>query len=268
MQETQQVDSTGESLTGGSLGQLHCQGKILRHVAASQVVVAQRMLSGGVTQLGSTLQPFGFLVGVDLNAPAESIEEREVPARFRLPTGRSLDPPGARLSEIDGARALLDCAVQVPQVVHLAHRAKESIQLDHLDRYMRLALRAQSQCRATCEALAALRNPPVFPRQTNIAVQQVVTNGMILQPSRWKILKIGQTNYWSRMAQGWTLKRRARQGAAIRRWKPWRYSTGPRTVQGKALASRNRYRGGNRRVQRQISKLLKDLRAALQLVMD
>lgn len=66
--------------------------------------------------------------------------------------------------------------------VNLAHRAKESKHLDHLDRYLRLALRAQSQCRAACEALALLKNPPLFPRQTNIAAQQVVNNGTILRP--------------------------------------------------------------------------------------
>lgn len=36
--------------------------------------------------------------------------------------------------------------------------------------YLKLALRAQSQCRATLEALAAIKNPPVvFAKQANIA---------------------------------------------------------------------------------------------------
>lgn len=36
--------------------------------------------------------------------------------------------------------------------------------------YMRLALKAQSQCRATLETLAAIKNPPmVFARQMNVA---------------------------------------------------------------------------------------------------
>lgn len=42
--------------------------------------------------------------------------------------------------------------------------------LDATDRYMRLALKAQSQCRATVETLALIRNPQtVFARQANIA---------------------------------------------------------------------------------------------------
>jgi hypothetical protein len=46
--------------------------------------------------------------------------------------------------------------------------------------YLRLALKAQSQCRATVETLAAIKNPPVvFARQANInnGGQQQVNNG-------------------------------------------------------------------------------------------
>ena len=45
--------------------------------------------------------------------------------------------------------------------------------------YMKLALRAQSQCRATLETLAAIKNPPVvFAKQANIAHgPQQVNNG-------------------------------------------------------------------------------------------
>ncbi|MCB9979407.1 MAG: hypothetical protein H6862_07380 [Rhodospirillales bacterium] len=42
--------------------------------------------------------------------------------------------------------------------------------LDAADRYMRLALKAQGQCRATLETLANIKNPPVIvARQANIA---------------------------------------------------------------------------------------------------
>jgi hypothetical protein len=49
--------------------------------------------------------------------------------------------------------------------------------LGAIETYMRLALKAQSQCRATLETLAAIKNPPsvAFVRQANIAhgAQQV-----------------------------------------------------------------------------------------------
>lgn len=51
--------------------------------------------------------------------------------------------------------------------------------MDASERYMRLALKAQGQCRATLETLAAIKNPPVvFARQANIAHgPQQVNNG-------------------------------------------------------------------------------------------
>jgi hypothetical protein len=57
--------------------------------------------------------------------------------------------------------------------------------LDAAERYMRLALKAQSQCRATIETLALMKNPPtVFAKQANIAHgPQQVNNGLVL-PSR------------------------------------------------------------------------------------
>lgn len=52
--------------------------------------------------------------------------------------------------------------------------------LEATERYMRLALKAQGQCRATLETLAAIKNPPViFAKQANIAngPQQVNNEG-------------------------------------------------------------------------------------------
>jgi hypothetical protein len=50
----------------------------------------------------------------------------------------------------------------------------------HADRYLRLSFKAQGQCRATLETMAAIKNPPVvFARQANInnGGQQQVNNG-------------------------------------------------------------------------------------------
>ncbi len=51
---------------------------------------------------------------------------------------------------------------------------------------------------------------------------------------------------------GWTPERRARQAQAIRRWRPWEHSTGPRTAEGKARAARNAYTGGRWRRDREL----------------
>ena len=43
----------------------------------------------------------------------------------------------------------------------------------------------------------------------------------------------------------------------IRRWKPWKRSTGPRTEEVKATSSRNGYKGGERQTLRAPAKLLR-----------
>ena len=44
----------------------------------------------------------------------------------------------------------------------------------------------------------------------------------------------------------WTAERRQKHAEAIRRWKPWEKSTGPRTAAGKARAAQNAYKHGRR----------------------
>jgi len=58
-----------------------------------------------------------------------------------------------------------------------------------------------------------------------------------------------KTNYWRHSignpAAGWTPERRKRQSEAIRRWKPWQQSTGPKSPEGKAAVSGNAWKGGD-----------------------
>ena len=60
----------------------------------------------------------------------------------------------------------------------LAWRSIKSELMPHFDTYLRLALKAQGQCRATLETLAAIKNPQptAFIRQQNIGVNQQVNN--------------------------------------------------------------------------------------------
>jgi hypothetical protein len=61
----------------------------------------------------------------------------------------------------------------------LVNRAHGSELLSQFETYMRLALKAQSQCRATLATLSNIKNPPVvYARQANIAHgPQQVNNG-------------------------------------------------------------------------------------------
>lgn len=63
----------------------------------------------------------------------------------------------------------------------------------------------------------------------------------------------------------WTPERRARQAEAIRDWAPWKHSTGPRSTEGKARASRNADRGvaATQRSMRTISRVIAAYRRQL-----
>lgn len=73
---------------------------------------------------------------------------------------------------------------------HLARRSHTNMTAgygDAAERYLRLALKAQTQCRATIETLATVKNPPVlFAKQANInnGGQQQVNNGAHLDADR------------------------------------------------------------------------------------
>jgi hypothetical protein len=72
------------------------------------------------------------------------------------------------------------------------------------------------------------------------------------------------------MAKGWTPERRARQAALIQSWRPWERSSGPKSDSGRARASRNAFKGGERPALRQLvaavnTALLSQRRQILQL---
>lgn len=62
----------------------------------------------------------------------------------------------------------------------MTERAMVQEHMPNLEGFMRMALRAQSQCRATLETLSAIKNPPViFAKQANISNgHQQINNGI------------------------------------------------------------------------------------------
>ena len=74
--------------------------------------------------------------------------------------------------------------------VNLARRATKQEYLRQWEAYIRVALKAQSQCRATLETLANIKNPPtVFAGQANIAHGPQQVNNVAQTPG----LRVGQT---------------------------------------------------------------------------
>jgi len=54
--------------------------------------------------------------------------------------------------------------------VRMTERAMAQSQMPNLEGFMRLALKAQNQCRSTIETLATIKNPPViYAKQANIS---------------------------------------------------------------------------------------------------
>lgn len=88
--------------------------------------------------------------------------------------------------DLQRAEAMLFGQAHALQAIfmNLARRSTAQEYMKNSETYLRLALKAQSQCRATLETLAAIKNPPVvFARQANInnGGQQQVNNGTVPQ---------------------------------------------------------------------------------------
>jgi hypothetical protein len=67
----------------------------------------------------------------------------------------------------------------------------------------------------------------------------------------------------------WSPERKAKQSQAIRQWQPWLKSTGAKTVEGKAVVSRNAYKGGHRPYLRQLAReLSEELTHSRELILE
>ena len=67
-------------------------------------------------------------------------------------------------------------------------------------------------------------------------------------------------------SNGWTMQRRRKLSRDVHRWKPWLRSTGPRTAAGKAVSSRNAFKGGVRPLMRKLARALREQRLSLAAV--
>ncbi|MCK9398287.1 MAG: hypothetical protein M0Q44_22215 [Methylobacter sp.] len=93
---------------------------------------------------------------------------------------------------------------------NLARRAHCQEQMKHYETFLRLALKAQGQCRSTLETLAAIKNPPViFAKQANISNgHQQINNGTPAPATRTEEI-INQQNELLEQTHGERLDSRA-----------------------------------------------------------
>lgn len=112
------------------------------------------------------------------------VGEQDPQALVAEMTGRIKAVTGGDMREPE--RMLMGQAIALQAIfANLANRAALNVgeYLDASERYMRLALKAQSQCRATLETLAAIKNPPlVIAKQANVTTgPQQINNGVVGQ---------------------------------------------------------------------------------------
>lgn len=76
----------------------------------------------------------------------------------------------------------------------LTEKAMGAEYMSNFEGFMRMALRAQSQCRTTLETLSAIKNPPiVYAKQANISQGHQQVNNGIAEPSRAREIENAQT---------------------------------------------------------------------------
>lgn len=115
---------------------------------------------------------------ISVSQPAKLAEEIDVPGMLM-----HLRDEAAAVNRGDLTQAeamLMNQATALQSLfVNLTERGMTQSNMPDLESFMRLALRAQSQCRATIETLATIKNPPiVYARQANVTSgPQQINNG-------------------------------------------------------------------------------------------
>jgi hypothetical protein len=143
---------------------------------------------------GADFAAFRVINAADGNR--EIFKEVDVPILMDIIRNQAGAVQGGDMSQAEAMLANQATALQ-SLFARLVERGMCQSTMPILETFMKLALRAQNQCRATLETLAAIKNPPVvFARQANFAHgPQMVNNGVntLGQPPRARENKIEQT---------------------------------------------------------------------------
>jgi len=140
-----------------------------------------------------------------------SNEHKDMHTHIDVPTlVQTLKDQGAAANRNDLSQAeamLMNQATALQTLfARMAERATGAEYMPNFEIFMRVALKAQSQCRATLETLAAIKNPPiVYAKQANVTTgpQQVnnVTHAGRKQDQSIELLEQGHGNYLDTRAQ-------------------------------------------------------------------
>jgi len=127
------------------------------------------------------------------SSPKGLVEEIDAPTFLATLREQAAAVQGGDMSHAEAMLITQATALQ-SLFVRLAERGLSQEHMPNLEGFMRLALRAQSQCRATLETLAAIKNPPiVYAKQANLTSGPQQINNGVAAPSRPREIAAEQT---------------------------------------------------------------------------
>jgi len=110
------------------------------------------------TNAAAVISSYGTTFG-DLESQA--LYETLLASIEKVTNGNMTKPEAMLMGQAEALQAIF---------VRLACKANNQIYIKNTEKFLKLALKAQSQCRSTLEALATIKNPPVvYAQQANIA---------------------------------------------------------------------------------------------------
>ena len=130
---------------------------------------------------------------IGMMQPKNLADEIDAPTMLAMLRDQAATVQRGDLSHADAMLINQASALQA-LFVRLSEKAMEQSHMPNLEGFMRMALRAQSQCRATLETLAAIKNPPiVYARQANVTTGPQQINNGTAAPSRAREIETEQT---------------------------------------------------------------------------
>lgn len=140
-----------------------------RHVGESMEAAVARTLTRPDVQAASTIMALQGGGMLEINSLVQELSD-QVEA---VNGGNLRRTEGMLISQAHTLDELFN------SLARRSHRNMEAGHIQSAETYLRLALKAQTQCRATLETLATVKNPPVFAKQANFANgPQQVNNGV------------------------------------------------------------------------------------------
>jgi hypothetical protein len=141
--------------------------------------VTRRRYAEGIT--GPEVALYRVIEAVE---PKNLTERLDGPSLMQLVRDQVAAVQAGDLGSAEAALVVQSSALQTI-FVRLTERAMAQDHLPNLEVMLKLALRAQSQSRATLETLAAIKNPPVvIARQANVTTGPQQVNNGVTAPAR------------------------------------------------------------------------------------